>query len=63
MCFMFHSKVFNDVMTFDISEKLKFDCLKNKNSFRSEIKSILPCYLVELDQDVYDFQTFELEIG
>ena len=27
-----------------ISEKLKFDYLKNKKSFRSEIKNIFPCF-------------------
>ena len=33
-----------------ISEKLKFDYLKNEKSFRGEIKNIFPCFTSALFQ-------------
>ena len=39
---MFHAQAFGDDI--GISEKLKFDYLKTKKSFRSKMKNILPCF-------------------
>ena len=40
LCFMFHTWVYDDIVTSKISEKLKFDYLKTEESFQSEIKNI-----------------------
>ena len=40
MCFVFHAKAFDDIMTFEWPEKLKSDYLKNEKSFWSEITNI-----------------------
>ena len=45
MCFMLHTKAFDDVLT---SENLKFDYLKNEKSFRRETKNIFPCFISPL---------------
>ena len=43
MCLVFRAWVFDDIITFEYLEKLKFEYLKNEKSFWSEIKNIFPC--------------------
>ena len=47
MCFLIHSEAFEDVMK---SKVLKFEYLKNKKSFRSEINFLLFSKLLSLNR-------------